>query len=66
MEELLAAPRVNEDEQVLSWRFDVLDRAGFEPVAALALATTAHVDVHAAVELLARGCPRETALRILI
>ncbi len=66
MEELLAIPRTKESDQVLGWRFEMLEQAGFEPVAALALATASHVDVHVAVALLAKGCPRGTALRILL
>ena len=66
MERLLQLPRSDEADQVLGWRFEMLEQAGFEPVQALALATSSHVDVHVAVALLAKGCPRDTALRILI
>jgi hypothetical protein len=51
---------------VLEWRVETLTRAGFEPVAAVDLACDKRVDLHAAVRLVERGCPPETALRILL
>ena len=54
-----------ENERVLDWRFDALEEAGFNPIAALALAESG-VDHHAAANLLANGCPHDTALRILL
>lgn len=51
---------------VLSWRTETLLRAGFESYGALDLALAAHVDLHVAVRLIARGCPPQTALRILL
>jgi hypothetical protein len=66
MEDVLThRPRGSEDERVLDWRFDALEEAGFNPIAALALAESG-VDHHAAANLLARGCPQYTALRILL
>lgn len=50
---------------VLSWRYDLLRRAGYRREDAFALAR-ARVDVHAAAELLQRGCPAPTALEILL
>ena len=64
-QELIQRSRENEDERVLDWRFDALEEAGFNPVAALVLAESG-VDLHAAANLLARGCPQHTALRILL
>lgn len=58
-------PQSSEHERVLDWRFDAFERAGFNPVAALALAST-NVDHHIAAKLLASGCAHETALRILL
>ena len=55
-----------EDEQVLEWRFEELNRAGFPDHVALELAMTKDVDLHAAVELVSRGCPPTTAARILL
>jgi len=62
---LTQRPPRSEHERVLDWRFDALEEAGFNPVAALALAES-EVDHHAAANLLARGCPHDTALRILL
>lgn len=39
---------------------------GFEDGEALALATDPTVDLHQATDLLRHGCPRETALNILL
>jgi hypothetical protein len=55
-----------EAERIERWRAEELRRAGYEPVAASELAARPDVDLHLAVELLARGCPSETALRILL
>jgi hypothetical protein len=51
---------------VVRWRAETLVRAGFVPTAAVNLAVSKHVDLHAAVRLVERGCPPETALRILL
>ena len=56
----------NESELVFEWRLTELMRAGFPEQLALELAVTSHVDLHAAIELRSRGCPPETAARILI
>jgi hypothetical protein len=56
---------VDKEFQVISWRREVLVRAGYATVDATALAFDSTVDLHAAVDLLRRGCPSETALRIL-
>ena len=64
-QELIQQARKNEHERVLDWRFDALEEAGFNPVAALVLAESG-VDHHVAANLLAAGCPHDTALRILL
>ena len=64
-QELIQRPRRSEHELVLDWRFDALEAAGFNPVAALVLAESG-ADHHAAAKLLANGCPHDTALRILL
>jgi hypothetical protein len=51
---------------VVRWRAETLVRAGFATSAAVNLAATKHVDLHAAVQLVEDGCPPETALRILL
>jgi uncharacterized protein YfaT (DUF1175 family) len=56
----------DEIERVEAWRQEELERAGFSPEAANELAQRHDVDLHAAVGLLARGCPPEIALQILL
>ena len=51
--------------RVVGWRFEELRRAGYGERDALELADRSDVDLHLAVELIRRGCPLETALRIL-
>jgi hypothetical protein len=48
------------------WRADELMRAGFDPSSALELAARLDVDLHAATELVDRGCTPELALQILL
>ena len=55
-----------EAEEVLRWRFAVLIRAGYDPADAMAIAAEDEIDLHLATELLGRGCPPATALRILL
>jgi hypothetical protein len=50
---------------VLSWRFEVLFRAGYSRNQAFQLAREG-ADLHRATELLERGCPVETAMAILL
>jgi len=54
------------EERVARWRLDQLIRAGYDEVAALVLADLVQVDLHAATDLVAHGCPSDTALRILL
>jgi hypothetical protein len=61
--EQLAAPEL---EEVLRWRFEVLARAGYDAGSAMILANHAEVDLHEATNLVLRGCPPETALRIVL
>lgn len=56
----------SESELVFEWRLQELTRAGFPDELALELAVTTHVDLHAALSLRSRGCPPETAARILL
>jgi hypothetical protein len=57
--------RPTEQELVERWRAQELERAGFDPAAAAELARRSDVDLHAAVELLQKGCPPAVALSIL-
>ena len=52
--------------KVLGWRIEQLLGAGFDSDSAFVLALDRNVDLHEAIELVARGCPPATALRILI
>ena len=52
--------------EVLRWRFDVLIRVGFGIEQAAVIAANVEIDLHAAEDLLQRGCPQELALRILM
>ena len=52
--------------QVLGWRIEQLVAVGFEADAAFVLALDRTVDLHEATELVRRGCPPATALRILV
>ena len=61
--EQLEAPEL---EEVLRWRFEVLVRAGYDAGNAMILASHGEVDLHAATDLLLRGCPPDTALRIVL
>jgi len=63
-----AAEMVFESElaQVERWRIDELERAGYDPRAAMTLAARHDVDLHHAVDLLRNGCSTELALQILL
>jgi hypothetical protein len=56
---------VDDEQQIIEWRFDQLRRAGFGPELALDLAISPSIDLHQATDLLLRGCSPELALRIL-
>jgi hypothetical protein len=61
--EQLEAPEV---EAVLRWRFEELVRAGYDPGSAMIVASHVEVDLHVATSLLARGCPPEIAMQIIL
>jgi len=52
--------------KILTWRREQLARAGYSARDAATLAEHTHVDVHAAVALVGRGCPPALAVRILL
>ena len=56
----------SEAEAILRWRFEELVRSGYDIGAALGLASHVEVDLHTATDLVTRGCPADTALRILL
>ena len=55
-----------EAEQVLRWRFEELVRVGYDAGEAMIVASHVEVDLHRATDIVARGCPSATALRILL
>jgi hypothetical protein len=55
-----------EAAEILRWRFEVLVRAGYDMEQSAVLAAHVEVDLHDAVDLIDRGCPGDTALRILM
>ena len=58
--------QVTEQEIVERWRAQELERAGFPEDTANELAMRADVDLHAAIDLIRRGCAPELAARILL
>ncbi|HKB94378.1 MAG TPA: hypothetical protein VKC62_09125 [Gaiellaceae bacterium] len=66
MTPLALANSVTEHDAVRSWRLHELVRAGYAPWDALVLSRRPDVDLHVAVRLLGKGCPAETAVRILL
>jgi hypothetical protein len=57
--------RVQALDQVVRWRREQLEESGFAPALAARVAENTHYDLHALIELVERGCPRELAVRIL-
>jgi hypothetical protein len=55
-----------EAELVRGWRREELERAGYPRVDAEQLSELFYVDLHLATNLIRRGCPADTAIRILI
>ncbi len=55
----------SEETQVLRWRLATLLRSGFALGDAVAIAARRDIDLHEAADLVRRGCPSATALRIL-
>jgi hypothetical protein len=53
-------------ELVEAWRAEQLEMAGYGAKGAAELAMRHDVDLHIAVDLVARGCPADLALQILI
>jgi hypothetical protein len=57
---------VTELERIERWRADELIRVGYDAEQAMKLAVRHDVDLHAAANLLERGCPPHLALEILL
>jgi hypothetical protein len=62
----LEIPVDSEAERVTWWRAEELLRAGYDPDSAFELAAQREVDLHAALELVGRGCPPDLAAKILL
>jgi hypothetical protein len=56
----------SENDRVVRWRAEALERAGFDHESAASLAERPDVDLHRATALLEQGCTPELALRILL
>jgi hypothetical protein len=57
---------ITELERIERWRADELIRVGYDAEQAMTLAVRHDVDLHAAAQLLERGCPTHLALEILL
>ncbi len=55
-----------EIERVERWRQEELERGGYPRDVAREIARRHEIDLHAAVEMLAQGCPPELAAKILL
>jgi hypothetical protein len=55
-----------ETERVERWRMDELLRVGFDVEFAALIAAEPGVDLHAAIDMIERGCPPDLAARILL
>ena len=62
----LQLPDETEDERIIRWRVEELLRAGYDWPVSMTLAARTDVDLHLATGLLCKGCPPDTALRILL
>ena len=57
---------LDELDQVVAWRAEQLELAGYGAAAAAELAARQDVDLHVAAALLSSGCAAELALKILL
>jgi hypothetical protein len=55
-----------ETERVERWRTEELLRVGFDVEVATLLGSEFGVDLHAAIDMVERGCPPDLAARILL
>jgi hypothetical protein len=56
----------DEIDQVVAWRAEQLELAGYGAAAAAELSARQDVDLHVAAELLSGGCAPDLALKILL
>ena len=57
---------IGQAAEILRWRLSSLTAAGYDLDDAVVLASHVEIDLHAAAELVRRGCPSATAVRILL
>ena len=57
---------VSERDRIEQWRHEALERAGYDPVAAIVLAASHDVDLPDAVRVLERGCWVDLAHQIIL
>ncbi len=63
---LIAPTRAERElEELIAWRVERLQAAGYDEEASIVIALDRDVDLSFAVSLLERGCPSDTALQIL-
>lgn len=62
----LSPTQMTEQELVERWRAEELERAGFGPSDAAAIAARMDIDLHRAIELILKGCSPELAKQILL
>jgi hypothetical protein len=55
-----------ENDRIERYRAEELEKVGYDPISAVELAARHDVDLHQAISLIERGCPPETAVRILL
>jgi hypothetical protein len=70
-ERVAAAPLTEREDldyldDVRRWRFSELLRAGYDDVDAIELAYHTEIDLHWAADLVRKGCPSATAVRIAL
>ncbi len=56
----------SELDRIVRWRSEELERAGYAPDGAAALAARLEVDLHEAIDLVKGGCPPDIAVKILL
>ncbi len=61
-----SSTKISEGERVRRWRMEQLRRAGYPLRAAQRLGARRDVDLHLAIDLVARGCRPSLAVRILL
>jgi hypothetical protein len=67
MAQVADRPEGEENEDLaFRWRLETLRRVGYDERSSLLLALRPEVDLHTATDLVKKGCPVATAVRILL